>query len=135
MLRIIISLLVLGTVSAGCQSEESAHIERPSWMEGTWTGRLSWEHDTTSYQLRLDLDGNRFAYPTLGCTGDVRIDSIGQNFARVELVAGADSLPCGEVGRGTAELRQLDEAGGLHLQYWPENGTELHLARLEPLRP
>jgi hypothetical protein len=99
-------------------------------MAGTWHGRLAYEHDTTSHRLRLDLSTDRFAYPASNCTGTLAVDSTGAQFARMRLVAAHDSLRCGEVAGGIAELRRLDDAEGLHLQYWPRDTIKLYLAQL-----
>jgi len=115
---------------AGCQSDSSPASNRPAWMEGTWTGRLAFEHDTASHRLRLDLDAERFTYPAANCAGTVAVDSTGAGFVRMRLVPEHDSLRCGDVAGGTAELRRLDDTEGLYLQYWPPDTVKLYLAQL-----
>lgn len=130
--RLAIVALLLALGATGCQTDEPDDASRPSWMEGTWTGRLAWEHDTTSHRLHLNLDDERFVYPALDCRGTLKVDSTTARFTRVRFVAAHDSLRCGEVSGGIAELHTLDDPGSLHLQYWPRNDTKLYLTQLRP---
>jgi len=126
---LLLVVLLVGT-TVGCQSDSSSDPDRPAWMEGVWSGRLAYEHDTTSHRLRLDLDAERFTYPASNCAGTLSVDSTGAQFVRMRLVAGPDSLHCGDVVGGIAELRRLDDVEGLHLQYWPRGTVNLYLAQL-----
>jgi len=130
-LRLALLLLLVGTGGA-CQPDRSPEPPRPDWMTGHWTGRLAWEHDTTSHRLRLDLDAERFVYPARGCRGALAVDSTSDRLVRMQFVAAADAERCGEVAGGVAELHRLEDAEGLHLQYWPRDAVKLYLARLRP---
>jgi hypothetical protein len=99
-------------------------------MTGTWTGRLAWEHDTTSYRIRLDLNDKHFVYPTLDCRGTLQVDSTHARLVRMRFIAAHDSLQCGEVSGGIGELHKIDAPDTLHLQYWPRESTKLYLAQL-----
>ena len=131
-LRSLLLVCLLAGAAAGCQSDDAPDRDRPAWMEGTWSGRLAWEHDTTSHRLRLDLSADRFVYPALGCRGTLAVDSTTHRFVRMRLVAAADARRCGEVAGGIAELHRLEGAEGLHLQYWPRDTAKLYLAQLRP---
>ena len=130
--RSLLALVLLVGATLGCQSDSSPEPDRPAWMEGTWSGRLAYEHDTTSHRLRLDLNADRFVYPALGCRGTLAVDSAAARVVRMRLVAAHDSLRCGEVAGGIAELHRLDDTEGLHLQYWPRDTVKLYLAQLRP---
>jgi len=130
--RRLLVLLLLTGAAVGCTSDDAPDRTRPAWAEGPWSGRLSWEHDTTSHRLRLDLSADRFVYPALGCRGRLAVDSTSDRFVRMRLVAAADSGRCGEVAGGIAELHRLEGAEGLHLQYWPSDTAKLYLAQLRP---
>jgi hypothetical protein len=130
--RSLLALVLLGGAAVGCASDDTSDRARPAWADGSWTGRLAWEHDTTSHRLRLDLSADRFAYPALGCRGTLAVDSTSDRVVRMRLVAAADSGRCGEVAGGIAELHRLDGAETLHLQYWPRDAVKLYLAQLRP---
>ena len=128
--RCLLLVVLLVGATVGCQSDSSPDADRPAWMEGVWSGRLAYEHDTTSHRLRLDLDAERFTYPASGCAGTLAVDSVAARVVRMRLVAAHDSLRCGAVAGGIAELHRLDDTEGLHLQYWPRDTVKLYLAQL-----
>jgi hypothetical protein len=125
-------VFLLAGTTVGCQSDPPTDPDRPAWMEGTWSGRLAWEHDTTSHRLRLDLSAGRFVYPALGCRGTLAVDSAAARVVRMRLVPAHDSMRCGAVAGGVGELHRLDDTETLHLQYWPRDTIKLYLAQLRP---
>lgn len=128
-------LLILLVLLAGCGAEEPPGNEllpphRPDWQRGLWTGRLAFEHDTTSHRLRIHFRDRSFAYPGRPCMGTLAVDSVAPTLLRVRLEAGPTANDCGPLAGGTAEVRPLDDTTMLHLQYWPEGEARLHLAQL-----
>ncbi len=116
-----------------CQSDQQPQIPQPKTkgFTGIWSGNLSFEHDITEHPLQLNFNQNTFFYSRTGCAGELVPDTLAKDLARFRLVAEQNIAQCGELSGGIAEIRRLDKAETLYMQYWPEGEVKLFLAQLE----
>lgn len=127
---VLATLLLVGCGTDDPPNARTDWTARADWQTGAWTGRLAFEHDTTSHRLRLHFRDLSYAYPNRSCLGRLVPDSVAATLVRVRLDAGPGANDCGALAGGIAELRRLDDTTALYLQYWPAGSARLHTAWL-----
>jgi hypothetical protein len=134
---IIIVSLLLSFVVPFAFAQQFSHVA-PRWIIGTWEGNIGYEHDTTSYLLRITIDPNAahnsIELISLNLKYDLVLDSIGTKLCRFKIIDSPDTT-LKFMQQATLDIVKLNgwPNNMLHLQMYTKN-NQLWIGQLKKLK-
>jgi hypothetical protein len=134
---IIFVSLLLPFVVPFASAQQSSHIV-PRWIIGTWKGNIAYEHDTSSYLLRITIDSNathnNIELISMKFKYDLVLDSIGTNMCRFKIIDSLDTT-LKLIRQATFDIVKVIgwPKDKLHLQMYTEN-NQMWIGQLKKIK-